>query len=65
MRTLVRTAGLALLALLVGASAASASTASLQNSVVTYDGDPDADSVELARVVSGGNTYYLVFDDET
>ncbi|HEU4842191.1 MAG TPA: calcium-binding protein [Ilumatobacteraceae bacterium] len=36
---------------------------SLQNGVVTYEGDPGADTVELMRVSSQGQLYYLVTDD--
>jgi Ca2+-binding RTX toxin-like protein len=58
------TVGLAMLALLVGAPAALASTASLRSDgTVVYQGDPTADSVTFSRYVSGGNAYYFVTDD--
>jgi hypothetical protein len=64
------TVGLAVLAMLVGAPAASASTASLQDETVVFQGDAAPDDVTLARVVdTRGNVdpgddvpYYLVTD---
>src|SRR4051794_41807185 len=65
MRTMVRLAGLALLALLLTAPAAGASTLALSSDVVTYTGDPAADTVELSRYVDprNGIPYYLVSDN--
>ena len=67
---MVRTAGLALLALLFAAPTASASTASLSSSVLVFQGDPDGDSVSVMRYVdTRGNSnpsddipYYLITD---
>jgi Ca2+-binding RTX toxin-like protein len=61
----------ALLALLVAAPGAAASTVSLRDSVVVYTGDPAADDVELMRYIDNrGNSnpsddrfYYLVTDN--
>ena len=61
------TVGLAMLALLVCAPAAMASTASLRNgTTVVYAGDPAADTVTLARYVDTRNNieYYLVTDND-
>src|SRR3954468_5185450 len=65
MRTMVRLAGLALLALLLTAPAAGASTLALSSDVVTYTGDAAADTVELSRYVDprNGIPYYLVSDN--
>ena len=58
------TVGLAMLALLVGAPAAMASTASLRNgTTVVYAGDAAGDTVTLSRWVSGNNQYYIYTDD--
>src|SRR3954471_18317243 len=56
---------MALLALLVAAPAASASTASLRNgSTVVYQGDAGADRVTLGRFVTeDGDMYYTVRDE--
>jgi RTX calcium-binding nonapeptide repeat (4 copies) len=56
-------AGLAVLVLLVAAPAASASRVSVTGGVVTYEGDAGPDTVELTRVSSQGQQYYLVTDD--
>ena len=65
MRTTVRTAGLALLALVVAAPAATASTLSVRDGIVVYDGDAAADAVRIAQYVDESNdrVYYLVTDD--
>jgi hypothetical protein len=62
---MVRLAGLSLLALLLTAPAAGASTLALSSDVVTYTGDPAADTVELSRYVDprNGIPYYLVSDN--
>ena len=65
---MVRTAGLALLALLVAVPAAGASTATLQSSVMVFQGDPGTDDVDVSRFVdTRGNSnpnddipYYVV-----
>ena len=64
MRTLVRTAGLALLALLAIAPTAGASTLSVSGSNALYSGDPSADSVHMQRYVDTRNNvpYYVVTD---
>jgi len=64
-RTIVSTAGLALLVMLAAAPAATASTVSLRDSVVVYEGDAAADAVQLTRFVDTGNNipYYLVSDN--
>ena len=65
------TVGLAMLALLVGAPAAMASTASLRSgTTVVYAGDPGADTVTLSRYVDNRGTstpgddigYYIYSD---
>ena len=64
-------AGLAVLAMLVAAPAATASTVSLRDQVVVYEGDTAADAVQLTRFVdTRGNSnpnddipYYLVSDN--
>ena len=60
------TVGLAMLAMLVGAPAASASTASLRDGgTVVYRGDPAADTVTLWRYVNNsGDQYYLLTDTD-
>ena len=64
MRTLVRTAGLALLALLAIAPTAGASTLSVSGNKARYSGDPSADSVRVQRYIDSRNnvSYYLVSD---
>ncbi len=64
MRTLVRTAGLALLALLVIAPTAGASTLSVSGGNALYSGDPSADTVRVQRYVDTRNNipYYVVTD---
>jgi hypothetical protein len=55
---MVRTAGLALLALLFAVPTANASTASLSSSVLVFEGDPGGDSVQVVRA----DPYYYVMD---
>jgi hypothetical protein len=56
---LVRTARLALLALLFAVPTANASTASLSSSVLVFQGDPDGDGVQVTR---SAPYYYVVAD---
>jgi Ca2+-binding RTX toxin-like protein len=57
------TVGLAMLALLVGAPAAMASTASLRSgTTVVYAGDAAADTVRLSRQVYNNTQYYIYTD---
>ena len=64
MRTKVRTAGLALLVLLVCVPAAGASTFGTSGGTAVYTGDPGADTVRMHRYVDTRNniSYYLVTD---
>ena len=65
MRTMVRTAGLALLVLLVCVPAAGASTFAVSGGTAVYTGDPGADTVRMQRYVDTRNNiaYYLVTDN--
>ena len=65
MRTSVRTAGLALLALVVAVPAAGASTLSSDGSTARYTGDASGDTVRLQRYVDTRNDtpYYMVTDN--
>jgi Ca2+-binding RTX toxin-like protein len=59
---MVRTAGLAMLVLLVCVPAAGASTLSVSGNTAVYTGDPSGDVVRLQRYVDRGTAYFLVSD---